>query len=356
MATTQVQLFLAMQTGEITVTSGSIHLLRVTTQPEPAPGVTFNIKDISTFPDTYIDSVILDSEGNGNLQISFENTGDSTRTIELQALQDWSLWIASNIILVHILPATTPTCLVEGDLNLPYGLECCPGLESTLLNPYCHNLPLRVTEVKITSMSGVKYSTSNPAPVNTDVYIFISTNKTDDGLIILKDNGTTIYSTTLLKGYTLSGQRYKFTQPGVHNICATAPGNDICVTIPVSVAPTCQPPNAVQRYCVDATTTAVWNQVDCRYDTAPCGAGKHCANGYCVADSGCVPVWRCESPANGYENDGCGNRRLNVACNQIQPPTPPPTPLPTEDNQIYTEIAIVIAAGLAAVLILKKEK
>ncbi len=129
--------------------------------------------------------------------------------------------------------------------------------------------------------------------------------------------------------------------------------NTIVVHILPSTQPpiVCQPPNGVQRYCVDAHTIAVWNQVDCRYDTAPCGSGKLCENGYCVADAGCVPVWRCESPMTGYETDGCGNRRLNTACNPAQPPLPPGTA-----PSIYTtEIAIVIAGLIAAALILKKE-
>jgi hypothetical protein len=28
----------------------------------------------------------------------------------------------------------------------------------------------------------------------------------------------------------------------------------------------------------------------------------------------CVPNWQCEQPFDGYENDGCGNRRLNASC------------------------------------------
>ena len=28
----------------------------------------------------------------------------------------------------------------------------------------------------------------------------------------------------------------------------------------------------------------------------------------------CIPEWNCELPLNGYESDGCGNRRLNDAC------------------------------------------
>jgi len=34
---------------------------------------------------------------------------------------------------------------------------------------------------------------------------------------------------------------------------------------------------------------------------------------FCIAT--CVPDWQCESPLSGYEFDGCGNRRLNPACN-----------------------------------------
>ncbi len=29
----------------------------------------------------------------------------------------------------------------------------------------------------------------------------------------------------------------------------------------------------------------------------------------------CTPNWQCEQPLNGYENDSCGSRRLNAACN-----------------------------------------
>lgn len=33
----------------------------------------------------------------------------------------------------------------------------------------------------------------------------------------------------------------------------------------------------------------------------------------------CTPSWQCETPPNGYESDGCGNRRLNEACNPCVP-------------------------------------
>jgi len=45
------------------------------------------------------------------------------------------------------------------------------------------------------------------------------------------------------------------------------------------------------------------------------GCGNRRANSVC---NPCVPNWACELPLNGYEKDGCGNRRQNTACN------PPP--------------------------------
>ncbi len=38
----------------------------------------------------------------------------------------------------------------------------------------------------------------------------------------------------------------------------------------------------------------------------------------------CIPNWQCEPGQTGYETDGCGNRRLNSACNPPPQPTPPP--------------------------------
>lgn len=32
----------------------------------------------------------------------------------------------------------------------------------------------------------------------------------------------------------------------------------------------------------------------------------------------CIPAWNCETPLNGYENDGCGNRMANPLCNPPQ--------------------------------------
>jgi hypothetical protein len=47
------------------------------------------------------------------------------------------------------------------------------------------------------------------------------------------------------------------------------------------------------------------------------GCGNRRLNPACNAP--CVPVWVCEVPANGYEADGCGNRRLNPACGAVDP-------------------------------------
>lgn len=38
---------------------------------------------------------------------------------------------------------------------------------------------------------------------------------------------------------------------------------------------------------------------------------------YFSSQSPCVPSWVCETPLNGYEKDGCGNRRLNASCNAL---------------------------------------
>jgi len=46
------------------------------------------------------------------------------------------------------------------------------------------------------------------------------------------------------------------------------------------------------------------------------GCGNRRLNSSCNA---CVPNWVCEYPLNGYESDGCGNRRLNSACNPCVP-------------------------------------
>lgn len=45
-------------------------------------------------------------------------------------------------------------------------------------------------------------------------------------------------------------------------------------------------------------------------DGSPVGEEQFCT-------TACVPNWQCESPLNGYESDGCGNRRLNATCNPV---------------------------------------
>lgn len=39
-----------------------------------------------------------------------------------------------------------------------------------------------------------------------------------------------------------------------------------------------------------------------------------CSDPSCAAPSGCISDWKCESPLNGNESDGCGNRRVNPDC------------------------------------------
>lgn len=57
----------------------------------------------------------------------------------------------------------------------------------------------------------------------------------------------------------------------------------------------------------------------------------------------CVPNWQCEQPLNGYESDGCGNRRTNSACN-------PPPPITTYTINIYA-YDVNTSIGIQGVLI-----
>jgi len=61
----------------------------------------------------------------------------------------------------------------------------------------------------------------------------------------------------------------------------------------------------------------------------PQGAGYD-IGAYEYGSSPCIPNWQCEQPLNGYEADGCGNRRLNTTCN--------PQPIPPSDERIITII------------------
>lgn len=48
-----------------------------------------------------------------------------------------------------------------------------------------------------------------------------------------------------------------------------------------------------------------------------------------TSGGGCVPIWQCEKPLNGYESDGCGTRRTNSTCNPVVKP-----PVVCPDGQI----------------------
>jgi len=61
----------------------------------------------------------------------------------------------------------------------------------------------------------------------------------------------------------------------------------------------------------------------------------------------CVPSWRCEWPLNGYESDGCGNRRLNSACSPVEPPIVPPS---------NSTGLLLIGIGLLTILLFKSKK
>lgn len=61
----------------------------------------------------------------------------------------------------------------------------------------------------------------------------------------------------------------------------------------------------------------------------------------------CVPSWTCEVLSNGYESDGCGNRRLNSLCN-------PGTVIPELSNIIIINAVIIIIIIILYVSFLKK--
>lgn len=272
--------------------------------------------------------------------------------------------------------------------------------------------PLEVTDIRITDTFVSQYNDlDNPAPLDTDVYIFIYTNLLGDGEIQITDNGILIHTQTAIKGSNNSGWKYKFSTTGLHRLCAKVVGNasEYCTNIlvhgaaclkegefnypyigktccpglktgwdlrctpiitppePPAGVPTgyvflvgniyfkpnyrtplgqgilmwdaqtstgftryasdsgdlyalavakeggttqCQPPDGVQRKCLDASTIGVWNGVDCKYDTAPCSTGR-CASGICLpADPGSDKYYACSSGTcqqvsgtTGFKND-----------------------------------------------------
>lgn len=64
----------------------------------------------------------------------------------------------------------------------------------------------------------------------------------------------------------------------------------------------------------------------------------------------CIPNWQCEQPLNGYEFDGCGNRKLNIMCNPI------PTPIPTPAAVPSTNIGLIAILGLVTLGIIMIKK
>lgn len=74
----------------------------------------------------------------------------------------------------------------------------------------------------------------------------------------------------------------------------------------------------------DGTATWFWNTSaafigphNVTVDAMIITNGFQCTGGTTVTvnPSGCVSNWQCELPLNGYESDGCDNRRLNPICN-----------------------------------------
>lgn len=192
---------------------------------------------------------------------------------------------------------------------------------------------------------------------------FIKIDNDAEELVFVLDGTTTLVTTHNYSTYIS------------HNVCAGEPPNQCRTLNPIVPDMPCSPPGGVQRKCNDANTIAVWNQVNCRYDTAPCGVGNRCENGDCVPDTnptgcsppcstgthcennncipdttGCIPVARhCEQPLNGYDTDGC-TRRVNNSCKSQ-------TPNSDRMNEILTAFGVSLAAGIAVVwLYSRKDK
>lgn len=122
---------------------------------------------------------------------------------------------------------------------------------------------------------------------------FIKIDNDAEELVFVPDGTTTLVTTHNYSTYI------------AHNVCAGDPPNQCRTLNPIVPDTPCSPPGGVQRKCDDANTIAVWNQVNCRYDTAPCGAGNPCKNGNCVPDTiptGCSPPC---SIGTHCENNNC---------------------------------------------------
>ena len=87
------------------------------------------------------------------------------------------------------------------------------------------------------------------------------------------------------------------------------------------------------EWILDGTTLS-YNTNVITIDTTPLSIGVHtlqlntqnsCGNtgsysqSFYITEGTCVPNWQCELPLNGYESDGCGNRKPNPICNPTCP-------------------------------------
>ena len=97
----------------------------------------------------------------------------------------------------------------------------------------------------------------------------------------------------------------------VARLITTAIYKEIRVTVPAAQAGT-----YTNALLIAANDEQIINSTDITFintnDGAPVGEPQYCIGA-------CVPLWQCEIPLNGYESDGCGNRRLNTACDPAAP-------------------------------------
>ncbi len=118
--------------------------------------------------------------------------------------------------------------------------------------------------------------------------------------IVLKNSSGAVEASTSGSGY--GPQSLTATSYGAHTLeltCNWATSNpcEVCsVNVP---APTCVP-------------AWICEQPLNGYEKDGCGNRR--LNPACNPTT-CIPSWTCEQPLNGYESDGCGNRRVNTICN-----------------------------------------
>ena len=89
----------------VTINSGEEGLFQIWAADNP--NTIFNVKDISTFPDTLQFQITSGANGYAQKYLTFLNTGISNKVMEIQAIQDYNPLNSSNVVTVTIIPASS---------------------------------------------------------------------------------------------------------------------------------------------------------------------------------------------------------------------------------------------------------